>query len=289
MQGAICRKAKRIDAETRPFGRLSKARRIAEIEIAAKGRRHGMRNIERWRPTKFVMHPNGRIGVASARRDLAAGSVLIASLVARWYAKNLPKYVHGHLLDLGCGKVPLYGLYAPYADEVLCTDWPSSLHGDLFIDFASDLNVGIPLPDRSADTVVLSDVLEHIYQPSLLLAEIRRVLRPGGVLLLNTPFLYWVHEAPNDFFRYTQYAIRRMAAEAQFDIECVEPIGGGLLVIADHFGKGVQSMSPIGPKLSAWVQKLALLAKPDLPRSDIFPLVIGAVLRAPPYDRHKSA
>jgi hypothetical protein len=117
------------------------------------------------------------------------------------------------------------------------------------------------------------------------LTEIERILRPGGVLLLNTPFLYWVHEAPNDFFRYTQYAIRRMANETHFDIECVEPIGGAVLAVADSLGKRVQSLSLIGQGLSRSLQKLALLTKPELPRSDIFPLVIAAVLRSSP-DNH---
>ena len=239
-----------------------------------------MRNVERWRPTKFVAHPNGKATASSARSDMSGGSVLIATLVARWYARNLPKYAHGKLLDLGCGKAPLYGFYEPYAEEVLCTDWPSSLHGDVFLDFASDLNVGIPLPDRVVDTVILSDVLEHIFRPAVLLAEVRRVLRPGGVLLINTPFVYWVHEAPHDFFRYTQYAFHRMAAEADFEIECIDAIGGTMLCIADILGKRIQLIPPFGHSVAAWLQRLALLMKPDLPSSVVYPLIVAGVFRA---------
>lgn len=51
--------------------------------------------------------------------------------------------------------------------------------------------------------MILSDVLEHIKQPSELLCEISRIMKDDGRLVLNSPFMYWTHGSPYDYFRYT--------------------------------------------------------------------------------------
>jgi SAM-dependent methyltransferase len=57
------------------------------------------------------------------------------------------------------------------------------------------------------DVVVMSEVLEHLHSPHLALDNIRMALRPGGCLILSTPFALPIHEAPNDYYRYTRYGL----------------------------------------------------------------------------------
>lgn len=61
----------------------------------------------------------------------------------------------------------------------------------------------IPLPDEAVDAVWVQAVLEHVLDPTRVVDEIHRVLRPGGWAYIETPFLQQVHEGPYDFYRFT--------------------------------------------------------------------------------------
>lgn len=71
----------------------------------------------------------------------------------------------------------------------------------------------IPLASSSVDAVVVQAVLEHVLDPGAVVGEIHRVLRPGGLVYADTPFLQQVHEGPYDFTRFTdsghRYLFRR--------------------------------------------------------------------------------
>jgi SAM-dependent methyltransferase len=83
----------------------------------------------------------------------------------------------------------------------------------------------LPVRTDSVDGVVMCELLEHVERPVLAVAEARRILRPGGVLCGSVPFLFPVHGDPNDFWRYTDSALRSLLADAAFrDIE-VTPHG----------------------------------------------------------------
>jgi len=64
--------------------------------------------------------------------------------------------------------------------------------------------------DHSVDLVICENVIEHVYESQRLLEESHRVLRKGGCLFLVTPFLFPLHDVPYDFFRYTEYSLRRL-------------------------------------------------------------------------------
>jgi SAM-dependent methyltransferase len=64
--------------------------------------------------------------------------------------------------------------------------------------------------DASFDTVLCTEMLEHVPEPQRAIDEMRRVLRPGGLLLLTTRFLFPIHDAPHDYFRYTKYGLRHL-------------------------------------------------------------------------------
>lgn len=214
-----------------------------------------MQHPERWQPSKYVL----RRGRWRATRDpaaLGAGSWLVADVVVERYARHLAAHARGRLADLGCGTVPLYGLYRGHVDDTLCIDWPASFHASPHLDVAADLSRPLPLRDACLDTLLLSDVLEHVPDPVLLWREMARLLAPGGHLLLNVPFLYGLHELPHDYARYTETALRRFAAEAGLQVLCCEPVGGSAHVLADLLAKHLAKLPAVGRALAFGLQGL---------------------------------
>jgi len=76
----------------------------------------------------------------------------------------------------------------------------------------------IPLKDESVDCVVLTEVLEHVREPDLVLREIRRVLRRGGKLVLSAPFTFWHHPDPIDFYRFSSQGLRYVLEKNGFEV-----------------------------------------------------------------------
>ena len=81
-----------------------------------------MKNIEKWTPSKFVIS-NGKLKASRNKNEVGISSRLMIDLIALLYDEYIPKYVKGNLVDLGCGKVPLYAVYKNYIDENICVDW----------------------------------------------------------------------------------------------------------------------------------------------------------------------
>ena len=142
-----------------------------------------MQNSQAWRPSKFVLGKNGY--EASQNLDeVHLGSRFIVNLQARVCEKLIKEHAFGRLLDLGCGKVPLYEVYKNYISDNVCVDWPQTLHKSSHLDYEMNLNNEIPLPSEHFDTILATDVLEHITNPDLLWKEIARLLRQKGKIII---------------------------------------------------------------------------------------------------------
>jgi SAM-dependent methyltransferase len=122
-----------------------------------------------WKPTKFAFDGE-RLSVGP---DVSPGTWLMTRLVG-----ELRHHARGRLVDLGCGTVPLYAAYRPLVSEITCVDWGGSRHGAEHRDVDHDLNEPLPFADASFDTAILSDVLEHVRAPELLLRETGAFSRP---------------------------------------------------------------------------------------------------------------
>jgi SAM-dependent methyltransferase len=249
-----------------------------------------MRHAERWTPSKYVPH-GAHWRASDDRREVGIGSRLISNAVVACYERHLPRYGRGRLIDLGCGKVPLYGLYRSLVSDVTCVDWAASPHPSEHLDHELDLAAPLPFADGSFDTVLLSDVLEHVPAPERLWAEIARLLAPGGHLLLNLPFLYGIHEAPHDYGRYTEFALRRFAALAGLEVVTLVSVGGSLHVLADLLAKHLAHVPLIGAPLAAalqnlvgWTEHAAWGQRLSVSTSTHFPLGYFMVARRPSPD-----
>jgi len=237
-----------------------------------------MKNSEKWIPSKFVFK-NGRLRASRDATKVGRGSRLIADLVASLYQQQLANHAKGRLLDLGCGNVPLFHAYRDFITDNTCVDWGNTLHKNSHLDFECDLTKTLPFEDKSFDTILLSDVLEHIPNPDLLWSELSRVLRDGGKVILNVPFYYWLHEAPHDYYRYTEHALRRFVDNACMKICILESVGGAPEVITDIFSKCILRVPRIGrpsAALAQWIMARSLTSRlgKSLSEStrDLFPL-----------------
>lgn len=83
------------------------------------------------------------------------------------------------------------------------------------------------LPDDYADAVICTEVFEHLENPHLALQEIKRILKPGGTFIGSTPFLFKIHGDPDDYFRYTESALRNVFF-CDFNTVELYSMGGGL-------------------------------------------------------------
>lgn len=131
----------------------------------------------------------------------------------------------GHLVDLGCGRRTLEKFLLEHCASYTGVDWGNSLHGRS-ADLIADLNRPLPLTDEFADTVVSFSVMEHLSNPQQFLAEAARILKPGGSILLQVPFMWRVHEEPHDYFRFTRFGLEHMFRSAGFREVGVHAITG---------------------------------------------------------------
>jgi SAM-dependent methyltransferase len=165
----------------------------------------------------------------------------------------------GRVLDVGCGSKP-YREMIPAADyvgmEIDTSQTRESFAADVYYD-----GVSFPVADSSFDGVLCSQVFEHVFTPARFTAEIHRVLKPGGVLVLAVPFVWDEHEQPYDYARYSSFGIKAALELA------------GLVV--EEQRKTMADSRALFQLLNAYLYKITLTKRPRLNQ------LIWAALLAP--------
>ena len=138
----------------------------------------------------------------------AAGRALSGKLTR----VTLDRFIAAHgsdrrTLDIGAQNGP----YAVHFPRRIALDIKRGI-GVQIIGDAQSLGIA----DASFEVVLCTEVLEHLPEPQRAIDEIFRVLVPGGQLLLTTRFLFPIHDAPHDYFRFTKYGLRHLLR--RFDI-----------------------------------------------------------------------
>jgi len=138
---------------------------------------------------------------------------------------------HAVILDVGAGR-------GDFAD--LFKGFPSYLALDIYpypeLDIVCDLSCKNPFRPGSLDTVVLMNVLEHVYDARALLASLSELLEPGGTLIVAVPFLVKMHQVPVDFTRYTHYALQRLGPDHGLEVAHLEGFYDPVSVLAEGNG-----------------------------------------------------
>ncbi len=157
-------------------------------------------------------------------REIVSGKSVVRSyLNLRLRTERL----RGRILDLGSGGSDRYSSFIPKEEDAVYELF--DVKQGTIVDFESDT---LPRKDALYDTVLLLNVLEHIYNYPHLLHEVRRIKKDNGVLIGFVPFLMWYHADPHDFFRYTDEALMRILTDAGFSHVSVDTIYSGPFVSA---------------------------------------------------------
>lgn len=142
---------------------------------------------------------------------------------------GLAPVFQGCLLDVGCGRKPYCDLFSVNQYVGLEIDTIDNRTNKL-ADFFYDGEI-FPFTDQSFDGVVCNQVLEHIFTPDGFLSEIRRVLKPGGKLLLTVPFVWDEHEQPWDYARYSSFGLKSLLEKNGFEVAVQEKTNADVRVL----------------------------------------------------------
>lgn len=130
------------------------------------------------------------------------------------------QYLHGRVLNAGCGDRDITDFLRSHgAAEVENCDIKSSIPDAINCDLRA-----IPRPDGSYDSILNNAVLEHVQFADEVMKEMRRLLRPGGHLVLVVPFLQPYHAVPTDYRRYTHEGMKELGRVHGFEVVALSPV-----------------------------------------------------------------
>jgi len=90
-----------------------------------------------------------------------------------------------------------------------------------------------PLAGEQFDLAIAEQVFEHVLRPDRAAANIYQMLRPGGIVVVSTPFLLKVHGAPSDLYRWTEEGMRQLLETAGFTVTATASWGNRGCLFAD--------------------------------------------------------
>lgn len=163
---------------------------------------------------------------------------LLRTNILKALHQTLPK-LKGSLLDIGCGKMPYrkFIMENSQIEKYTGIDISGALVYDDTIrpDYYWD-GMELPFTNNQFDAILMTEVLEHIKNPILTLSEGLRVLKNGGILFFTVPFLWPLHEIPNDEYRYTPFSLNRILEESGFTEINISAMGGWNTSLAHLLG-----------------------------------------------------
>jgi len=174
-------------------------------------------------------------------RGLAHTFSLSRYQLHREVTRRVERYAGGRCLDVGAGRSPFDELLRAKCEKVMRVDVEDRSG---CVDLMADVQAMPQVADASHETILCTQVLEHVPRPSDALAEMARVLRPNGHLILSVPHLSAIHEAPHDYYRYTSSGLEALCRRAGLEVMEVVP-AGGLLSFLLH-GPSYVLMSTLG-------------------------------------------
>jgi SAM-dependent methyltransferase len=146
------------------------------------------------------------------------GPVLFQPL--EWELAPVERYFAGNLLNAGCGNRDLGTYFAERGvTELTSYDIASDIPGAVIGSLES-----MPFAAAQFDTVLCNAVLEHVADVSAVVAEIARVTKAGGHVILAVPFLQPFHQCPQDYRRYTADGLAALGEAAGLEVVAINPV-----------------------------------------------------------------
>lgn len=166
----------------------------------------------------------------------------------------------GVLLDVGCGLKPYEIDFAPFVRKHFGLEYfPESGYRGNRADVAGDASC-LPFADATIDTILCTEVLEHVANPEKAIEEFSRVLAPGGIAITTAPFFYPVHDS-HDFFRYTDKGLAAMMKRHGLEVVEVTSLSGGGVTLALMFNLYWYELGFLWTK---WLYPIGLIFRPLL-------------------------
>lgn len=186
--------------------------------------------------------------------------------------KKNSSLLNGSLLDFGCGTKP-YVLFFSHVKKYTGIDLKiegreeNQRYVDVFYD-----GVTLPFESERFDSILCTEVLEHVFNIEELLKEFSRVLKPGGKALITTPFMWEEHEIPYDYARYTTFALLHIYKQHGFKVVKNYKTGNYIEVI---FQFQLNYLKNILPR-NKYLKQLLLI--PFITLFNILGIVLGTLL-----------
>ena len=213
-------------------------------------------------------------------KDFAPSLIHPFYIIRKSLLENVRKFsgsLSGRMMDFGCGSKPYKSLFK--ISEYVGVDYENEGHPhtneeiDVFYDGKT-----LPFEDQYFDSVLCSEVLEHVFELDATLKEINRVMKSGSNILITCPFVWNEHEVPFDYARYSRFALKDILNRNGFEITHFAKSGNFMTTITQlrilyfftAFGKRWS-----GFFLSRWAFKFLFVLIPNLTGlllSKLFPL-----------------
>ena len=175
-------------------------------------------------------------------------------------------HLTGKMMDFGCGSKPYRSFFT--VEEYIGVDFENEGHPhdneqiDVFYDGKK-----LPFEDNRFDSILCSEVFEHIFNLEEILKELNRVLKPGGKILITCPFVWNEHEAPFDYARYTRFALESLITKTGYSNVEYSKAGNFISVIAQlttlyffsHFKGPIRNFF-----ITRWIYKFLFFFIPNL-------------------------
>jgi len=172
-------------------------------------------------------------------------------------------YLRGRLIDIGCGTKPYKEMLRPYVTDHIGLDRKQPFNQNADIDLVGTA-YEIPVEDESFDSALSNAALEHLEEPEVAIRECHRVLKPGGIAIYTVPFIWHIHSAPWDYYRFTSFALEHLFEKAKFEIVELKALSGFWVTFGQlfvyylyRFHRGPLRYIPLIPIIGLVVQAVA--------------------------------
>lgn len=144
------------------------------------------------------------------------------------------------IIDVGCGNNPYY--HKKIKGKIICSDIIKTKRGHIICDASS-----LPLKKSKSGGIVCVNSLYYYKNPFEAINEFSHALKKRGKLVIITPFMYPIHDIPQDKYRFTEYGIKEILKN-DFNIKKIKPIGGIFNLPAVFFHSLIKGIPLAFPK-----------------------------------------